>query len=264
MCIDSGTPTVIEGGMEIELRGACAQHPARRAAITCRYCGGYACSECTVDTLWGQTLCTACEQRGAARFPVPWDLSPGLGTFVATCRAVFTDLRLMFPNLPDGSVSRALGFASLVWVLLFVIDLLVHAIRSRTIESELWIKGALLGLLYMAWVLAAGASFHVGQKALRGRATLTVCLRASAYLTGLGTLPIIARLGPGIVFFLVALGSAALWLWGLMLFGSGRAGLSRNRAIVATGVALLGSLLAGFVLLLLVAAVVIALEGDLE
>jgi len=243
--------------------GTCRRHHERRASITCKYCGDYACSDCTVDTMWGQTLCTACEARGLARYPVPWDRVTSPWAFFATCRAVLRDLRLMFPNLPDGSVARAVGFSWAVAMLYALAIALFEILGGPSLDFVQTLSLVIVGVAYATSVVAAGVSFHFAQKLLGGGVDVAASIRASGYLSATGVLPILGLVAPGVVFVMLLVASMTLWISGWVLFGRGRAGLGRNGALAAAGVALVGGTLGGVVGLVIAALPLILADSDL-
>lgn len=240
--------------MDSAIRGLCANHPDRVASITCKHCGAYACSVCTIDKLWGQTLCIACDERGLARYPIPWDTHLSPRTFAKTCHAVFADTRLMFPSFPEGSLLRALGFAAVMGLLMVGSISLGAGLNRAHSDIPQQYKAIFTALscgnAYVTAVFVAGVTFYLSQKVLRGRASMATCLRASAYLTGLGVMVIAALWVPiPPLAALIFLASVTMWLWGWKLLGQGRAGLSGSKATASGVAALLTSALASLIVI---------------
>src|SRR5689334_15316458 len=96
---------------ERPLDALCAEHPDRRASIVCPFCGTFACGECTVDTLWGESMCESCQRQGRAQYPLPWEDVPSFATFAQTAYLVFADTGSLFASFPAGGLRPALSFA---------------------------------------------------------------------------------------------------------------------------------------------------------
>src|SRR5262245_9206238 len=143
--------------MDEVIRRACATHPERDASITCKHCGSYACSECTIDTLWGETLCAACDARGVPQYPIPRARETGAGACIATTLSVFSELRLVFSAFPQGSVARAFGYALVMGVALIGAIGIAGVLNTRT-QSGLPLAATLsiYALIHVTSVLAAG------------------------------------------------------------------------------------------------------------
>lgn len=252
--------------MDEGVRRVCALHPDRPASITCKHCGSYACSQCTVDTLWGETLCTACEARGAAQYPIPWDRAMSPGTFIATTRNLFSELNLVFRAFPQGSFARAFGYACLMGILLIVAIVVAGAMnaQARGVRSSLPWEITVFAILHVVGTLAAGATFYLMQTMLRGRASLGMCMRASCYLTALDTLFVAAMFMPGVLGWAVFVGGTSMWLWSWVVLGESRAGLSRRGAVLSAIAVLIGSAIAAMVPAVLLAAVLEAVSGRLR
>ena len=219
-----------EVGVVVWGHGACAVHPDRHGAITCKHCGSYACSECTIDKLWGETLCAACDERGVASYRIAWDRALSPSAFVVTCRAVFADLRLVFSAFPVGSVPRAFGFAALTGAMLSIAIVVIGlAQRSSEIGTVLTFIATSIAL----FVVTCGFAFWACQRLLGGYATLAMCLRASAYLSALDLISITTVLMPAILAIVIFAGTTSLHLWAWKLLGVGRARLTPLRAWIS-------------------------------
>ena len=76
----------------------CANHPSRRASLTCERCGSYACSDCAIDAPWGVSVCAPCKARGALCYPLQWERgnpwSPRC--FVQSARAILSEAPTLF------------------------------------------------------------------------------------------------------------------------------------------------------------------------
>jgi hypothetical protein len=180
-----------------DLAGAarCAVHPDVPAALTCPYCGSYACPDCTFTTSWGERLCAACETAGRSAAVIPWD--DGRGLFRTAWAAVRTPKTFFgrFPLGPSRSLARpfalALSASIAVSVVLFVglavkttehlmgPDSHAERIRERGVVVLLVAFGPVVGI---GVGLFSGASMgflaRLGAKQLRFRAAL----RAGLYL----------------------------------------------------------------------------------
>jgi hypothetical protein len=154
--------------------GQCAVHPDRAGSITCKHCGNFACLECTIDKLWGETLCTACNVRGLARYPLAWDRAADPAAFVHTVRAVVVNTRLLFGAFPDGPVGRAIGFAVTLGALWLVIMCGATAAMHppSTQRFPMYVLVIAFAITYAAWAFAPGTAFYVAQKVLGGQASL--------------------------------------------------------------------------------------------
>jgi hypothetical protein len=224
----------------------------------------------------------ACDGRGLASYPIPWDRAPGPGTFIATCRAIYAELRLVFPSFPEGSVAKALTFAASVDALVFVTIWLGEKLarpRSGPPPPALMLPTVYCSIvlapppalvlptfyssIFLAMVVAAGTTFYVSQKVLGGRASLRTCLRAAAYLSALFVMLIPTVVAPGLLGAIIILAAVSMWCWAWLLLGQGRGGLSRARAAISVFVTLVASAVVGLVMLSVLYAVYLAATGQL-
>jgi hypothetical protein len=171
----------------------CANHPARRASLTCERCGSYACSDCAVDAPWGTSVCAPCKDRGGLRYPLIWERGNPLSPlcFARSARAILLDAPTLFGNLPNGGVVRALGFSAWVVVCLTISTLLADASQMRFDWSDGPTQRAmsLYGLSQLArqgvqtysLVLLSALGFHTAARVFGGHGSPALAIRASAY-----------------------------------------------------------------------------------
>jgi hypothetical protein len=171
----------------------CANHPARRASLTCERCGSYACSECAVDAPWGTSVCAPCKARGGLSYPLPWERGNPFNPlcFARSARTIVVDAEHLFANLPRGSVLRALGFSAWVALCLTASTLLADATQLRFDWSDGATQRALslYGLSQLirqsvqtySLVLLSAAGFHVVARVLGGQGSAMLAIRAAAY-----------------------------------------------------------------------------------
>lgn len=223
----------------------CGKHPDRRASITCPYCGSFACSECTVDTLWGEVMCGSCLSRGRAEYPLPWERALNPLAFFRTAYLVITDARLLFGHFPRGDVARAVLFSltlgSLSGALATVIWLLTPRHWSEAgpdLIGFLIVFGQEL-LWTLLFVIGVSATFHAAARLLGGKARFNVSFRAACYVSVLQIFNIVAALldmiliGLSPVTVVVRLVQVFFLVWDMSLVGQFRHALPRGRALAA-------------------------------
>lgn len=232
---------------ERPVAGVCAQHPARRASITCPHCGTYACGECTVDTLWGDVMCEACLAHGRAQYPLPWEHSLSPITFVQSAYLLFAEAPHAFRHFPTGSVRRALGFALGIGVLLGALagtTRWLFAARHWAAEAPgvaVTFGAALLEVVpaTFAFVLLIAVTFHATATLLGGRTVMATSLRAACYVSVVQLLEVAnividtILMGSGPITIIVRLVGVFFLVWDLSLVAEHRFGLPRTRAISA-------------------------------
>jgi hypothetical protein len=231
--------------LERPLDALCAQHPERRASIVCPHCGTFACAECTVDTLWGDVMCEACQRHGRAQYPLPWEDDPSPATFAQTAYLVFADAGPMFAAFPAGTWRPALSFA----VGVMGISSLVGATIEHLFAPRHWATAsaglssaffASLALDFATSVLLVGLSsliFHGVALLLGGAAPYVTALRSCCYVAAVDLLDTVgvaadALLVPGSTLVLGLVGVFFV-TWALTLVGEQRYGLPRARALTA-------------------------------
>lgn len=247
----------------------CATHPERHATLTCERCGSFACTECAVDAPWGTSMCSSCEVRGELRYPLLWEHGSPFSPlcFLRSAGLILRDAPQVFANLPEGRVSRALGFCA--WIAL--------CLASSTIVADAWLlqvdwgqaaerravfSYAALQLLVSfgrtyGLVLISAGGFHLAARAVGGNAEPQVALRTAAYgsaflLYNVG-ITFLSAIAPwlelaGIV--VVALTQGYFYFTCLSLTATTRYGLPKGRAETAAGFTL-GALLPSVVLVTL-------------
>lgn len=219
------------------LTAACAVHPDRRASITCRRCGSYACSDCTIDTLWGDTMCTGCEERGLAQYPIPWDREISVGSFIATAKAIIGNGDVVFRAFPTGSVARTWGFAASTYAVTSIISLATMGIGHRPPASDalpVAVGFALGGATMLTYLLVPAPVFQLAARMAGGHPDLKLTLRASAYVYAFTLLWVIASRLPMFIGVFVLLACVGLSLWAWVRFSQARVGLTRTRAVFVT------------------------------
>jgi hypothetical protein len=171
----------------------CANHPARRASLTCERCGSYACSDCAVDAPWGTSVCEPCKARGGLCYPLVWECGNPFNPlcFVRSARTILSDAPTLFANLPRGGVPRALGFSAWVALCLTLCTLLADAAQLRFDWSDGATQRAisLYGLAQLArqsaqtygLVLFSAFGFHVAARASGGQGSASLAIRTAAY-----------------------------------------------------------------------------------
>lgn len=219
--------------MDEAVTAVCATHLDKRASITCKYCGAYACWQCTVDTTWGQTLCSACEARGVAQYPIPWDRELSLGSFVATLKAVISNSSEMYRAFPDGGALRAWGFSTLVFACGWAISVLIDSLRNEGYDGAFRGAGSLSTLLGMQLgTFVYTLVFQLGAKIFGARTSLALTFRATAYLSAFA-LSFLLPLPLFIAVFVIA-ASIVLSLVAWLRYCTVRLGLSTWRAVIAS------------------------------
>jgi hypothetical protein len=231
--------------IEPELNAVCARHPDRRASIVCPYCGSFACSECTLDTLWGDAMCEACNEHGRAQYPLPWETSVSPIAFVHSAYLVFADTQSFFSAFPHGRVRRALLYALQTAALSIALVTLTHwlfvpsywaadtpGLAVVLIRAARHLPSVLAALLLLA------AMFHAIALLLGGRAPFAVALRAAFYLSTLLLLDTLGDMGErvlavGTMRLLLDLFAMFFLAWALSLLGEHRYALPRAKAIGA-------------------------------
>ena len=236
-----------DGGADIghELQAVCARHPERRASIVCPYCGSFACSECTLDTLWGESMCEPCNAHGRAQYPLPWEESLSPVAFVHSAYLIFADTKSVFGAFPDGRVRRALLYALQVGVLGGVLSTVTRWLfaSSYWADDTPGLPRQLLETLLRlpAWLcvlLLAAAGLYGAALLFGGRPRFAQCARALAYASTLSLLDTLGGmlervLSLGSLHFLLDLLALFFFVWALSSFAQGRAALPRGRAVAA-------------------------------
>jgi hypothetical protein len=171
----------------------CANHPARRASLTCERCGSYACSDCAQDAPWGTSVCSPCKARGGLRYPLIWEQGNPLSPlcFARSARAILLDAPTLFGNLPDGGVVRALGFSAWVVVCLTLCTLFADATHMRFDWHDVATQRAISlyglsqflrqGVHTYSLVLLSALGFHAAARVFGGHGSPTQAIRAAAY-----------------------------------------------------------------------------------
>jgi hypothetical protein len=224
-----------------EARGACARHPQRSASVECPICGDYACSECTLDTLWGETLCTGCEARGRAVYPLAWRQRASPRSLAVTARDIVLSAHVVFRNLPVDRPARALAYAACALVPLLALEYLRFALlftRRWPAVSNAWAYpwaafGSVLG--QALWLVAAALSYFVAVRAVRGRIELDHAVVVVCYASTYSIAANLVSLLPLTSLVAVPLTMLRLYFtaWAFSLTARSRFGLSRERSIVA-------------------------------
>jgi hypothetical protein len=171
----------------------CANHPSRRASLTCERCGSYACSDCAVDAPWGASVCVPCKARGGLCYPLLWERGNPFSPlcFARSAKAIVLDAPSLFANLPRGSLVRALGFSSWVVLCLTVTRLLADItelrfdVRDPLTQRALSLYGlsqlARHGVQTYGLVLVSALGFHALARGLGGSGSAALAVRAAAY-----------------------------------------------------------------------------------
>jgi len=228
------------------LDALCARHPDRRASIVCPQCGTYACGDCTVDTLWGDVMCEACERHGRAQYPLPFEQEASPAALLHSAYLVFADTRSLFGAFPAGPLRRALWFALSVAAL----TAFVRATVEQLFAPRHWAAAspglswafALTLVVELAgsalFVVLCAAIFHGVALLLGGRGSFVTALRASCYVSAVGLLNTGGRVVDLMLSsdtFTILLGLISLFFvaFALSLLGQRRYGLSQLRALCA-------------------------------
>lgn len=171
----------------------CANHPSRRASLTCERCGSYACSDCAVDAPWGASVCAPCKARGGLCYPLLWERGNPWNPlcFAKSAKAIVLDAPSVFAHLPRGSLLRALGFSAWVVLCLTLTRLLADVtelrfdVRDPLTQRALSLYGlsqlARQGVQTYALVLVSAAGFHALARGLGGSGSAALAVRAAAY-----------------------------------------------------------------------------------
>jgi hypothetical protein len=238
----------------------CANHPTVASSSTCPRCGNFVCSDCIVDMLWGDEFCVACVERGAAQYPLAWERSDlgRLARLSSTTRAILFDTRQVFSHFPNGSVGRALGYATLVSLLVglaeFGLSLVLTLIRGSLSPTIALLLGATVlvrVLLGLAGACVVGLLFQLGVVMAGGRADVATGLRAGAYVLGFQALAIpvqlVAAFLPLGMLYTLALAGAQLVFqtWALAMLATSRHKLDGGRAFFAGFTPALAAIVAG-------------------
>jgi hypothetical protein len=237
--------------------GTCAEHAGRKASIVCRQCGDFACSECTVDTLWGETLCQKCMDRGRATYPLAWRSAIGLGAWLATSRAVLSEARVVFSHFPTGRPLRAFGYG-MSWLLpLLALDFAMRGLGLTRASSTFAVDAVLiLGaelVTHGGWLLSTALGYLVAVRMFGGKPSPSDAIAVAGYSIAFTA---VTRLVIGLPILSLALIPATMLnlyftAWSYSLSARTRFGLSTNRSWIAAVLALIGA----FLLLLILAGV---------
>jgi hypothetical protein len=242
--------------------GTCSEHPGRRASIVCRQCGDFACSECTVDTLWGETLCEQCMARGRATYPLAWRSSLGPSAWLATSRAVLGDARILFAHFPTGMPLRAFGYG-MSWLLpLLALDFAMRAFGLTRASSTFAVDAVLILaaeiVTHGGWLLTTALGYFLAVRMLGGKPTVSDAIAVASYSIAFTAVTRLAVGLPILSLALIPLTMLNLYFtaWSYSLSARARFGLSTNRSWAAALLALIGA----FMLLLVAATVFIAVR----
>ena len=228
--------------IEPQLNAVCARHPDRRASIVCPYCGSFACSDCTHDTLWGEAMCEACNEHGRAQYPLP-----GKKHVAGRVRAQRVPDVRRHAVVVFGVSARSRAARVRVCIADGVLSMLLSALARWLFVPSYWAAetpGLLPTVLVSAQEILAillasllvGAVFHAVALLFGGRAPFASALRAAFYLSALMLLDTIGSmvermLTVGTVQLVLDMVGLFFWGWSLSLLGEHRYALPRGHAI---------------------------------
>ena len=247
--------------------GTCAQHAGRRASIVCKQCGDFACGECTVDTLWGDTMCAGCAARGRAVYPLPWLRSLSPASWLQTSRIVLAEARVLFEHFPPGGPLRALGYGSGWIVPMLLVDVAVYASSRNTHwaaassgpDAGLWLILGAIVLRQLAWLLLSGVGYFLAVRMLGGRAAFGEAIAVTGYNSAFNAATDLALRVPIVSLASIPLTMLSLYFtaWTWSLTARTRFGLTRDRSIVASVLAFVVAAL----VLVMMSALAVAIIG---